>query len=74
MGDEATPMLQRMDEGRIFVIERCGGQFRIYENCDVNFSCVLTAQEMHDLGAEMIALSVQARATSRALDTTQKPA
>jgi hypothetical protein len=44
-------------DGRIFYIERTVDGFEITEACDYHFSVVLTADELRQLGNEIVALA-----------------
>jgi hypothetical protein len=52
-------MLDQLDKGRIFSIERHGEIFRITEGCDNYFWIDVTKEELYELGQEIknIALS-----------------
>ena len=50
-------ILNRLDDDNVFVIECKGGMFNIYERCDEYYQTSLTAGELRQLAAELIALS-----------------
>lgn len=54
--------LRRMAEKRIFFVERTDDGFRVVEGCDGHFKQDLTADELRELGHELIAVSYGAEA------------
>lgn len=50
------PILQRLSK-RILVIEREGDKFVLTEACDLYFAAELTADELRQLGRELLALA-----------------
>lgn len=51
-----------MAEKRIFFVERTDDGFRVVEGCDGHFKQDLTADELRELGHELIAVSYGAEA------------
>ncbi len=51
------PMLDRMENNRVFCIERDGELFAISERCDGYFGDMLNPDELRQLGQEIIAIA-----------------
>lgn len=48
-----TSILEKLDEKRVFYIEKLGDKFEIIECCDNYFSLVITREEMLKLSEEI---------------------
>lgn len=61
-----TPLLDMLEERRVFGIERddARGVFYIVEHCDTEFGCEFTAEQLVELAGELLALAAYAGSQS----------